>query len=78
MIQREEFFTSKLPNHHSQNTHRDKNGLYFRDAIRPLIEVFMQHVIYEIRYIFNLIRFQAFMEDFLLDLLLDLFLHFLI
>jgi hypothetical protein len=41
MIQREEFFNvptditdiSKSSNHHTQNTHRDKNGLYFRDAI---------------------------------------------
>jgi hypothetical protein len=48
MIQRSDFFTipldttdpSKSLNHPIQNIHQNKNGLYFRDAIRPLIEVF--------------------------------------
>jgi hypothetical protein len=48
MIQKEEFFTvptystntPKLPNHPIHNTQQNKNGLYFRDAIWPLIEVF--------------------------------------
>jgi hypothetical protein len=48
MIQKEEFFTiptdstntTKSSNHPIHNTQWNKNGLYFRDAIRPLIEVF--------------------------------------
>ena len=48
MIQKEEFFivptdstnTTKSSNHPTQNAQRNKNGLSFRDAIQPLIEVF--------------------------------------